>query len=88
MGVHDAWLERQVLAWLQPTRPEHFMPDTFPVFNLEVEEGRYYGFPSFLVPGFKLGRYGHLGEQVGPRDRRRHVGAAEHGGRAQWRQRR
>ena len=58
--------ERQVLAWLQPTRPEHFQPDTFPVFNLEVEEGRYYGLPSFLVPGFKFGKYHHRGEQVDP----------------------
>ncbi len=56
--------ERQVLAWLQPTRPEHFQTDTFPVFNLEVEEGRYYGFPSFLVPGFKFGKYHHRGEVV------------------------
>src|SRR5918994_605456 len=30
--------ERQVLAWLQPTRPEYFRPDTFPVFNLLVDE--------------------------------------------------
>lgn len=56
--------ERQVLAWLQPRRPEHFLPDTFPVFNLEVDDGRYYGFPSFLVPGFKFGKYHHLGEKV------------------------
>jgi sarcosine oxidase len=58
--------ERQVLAWLQPTRPEYFRPDAFPVFNLEVEEGRYYGFPSFLIPGVKLGRYHHRGEVVDP----------------------
>jgi sarcosine oxidase len=58
--------ERQVLAWLQPTRPEYFTPDAFPVFNLEVEEGRYYGFPSFLVPGFKLGKYHQLSEVVDP----------------------
>jgi sarcosine oxidase len=56
--------ERQVLAWLQPTHPAHFEPGVFPVFNLEVEEGRYYGFPSFLVPGFKFGKYHHLGEVV------------------------
>jgi len=59
--------ERQVLAWLQPVRPEYFQPSTFPVFNLSVEEGRFYGFPAFTVPGFKLGRYGHLGES-GPVD--------------------
>ena len=29
--------ERQVLAWLQPRRPELFRPDNFPVFNLLVE---------------------------------------------------
>ncbi len=58
--------ERQVLAWLQPTRPDYFRPAAFPVFNLEVEEGRYYGFPSFLVPGFKFGKYHHRGEQVDP----------------------
>jgi sarcosine oxidase len=56
--------ERQVLAWLQPYWPEYFQPAAFPVFNLEVEEGRYYGLPSFLVPGFKFGKYHHLGEQV------------------------
>ena len=58
--------ERQVLAWLQPIRPERFTPDVFPVFYAELEEGRYYGFPSFLVPGFKFGRYHHRGEQVDP----------------------
>ena len=58
--------ERQVLAWLQPSRPEHFRPGVFPVFNLEVEEGRYYGFPSFLIPGFKFGKYHHRGEVVDP----------------------
>jgi sarcosine oxidase len=58
--------ERQVVAWLQPIHPKHFDIGAFPVFNLEVEEGRYYGFPSFLVPGFKFGKYHHLGEQVDP----------------------
>jgi sarcosine oxidase len=58
--------ERQVLAWLQPPRPEYFRLGAFPVFNLEVEEGRYYGFPSFLVPGFKFGKYHHRAEQVDP----------------------
>lgn len=54
--------ERQVLAWLQPKVPGLFALDRFPVFNLQVEEGRYYGFPVYEVPGFKLGRYHHLGE--------------------------
>jgi sarcosine oxidase len=54
--------ERQVIAWLQPTCPERFRPDTFPVFNLQVDDGRFYGFPVFGVPGFKFGKYFHLGE--------------------------
>jgi sarcosine oxidase len=54
--------ERQVLAWLQPQRPEWFGPDRFPVFNLQVEEGRYYGLPVYEVPGFKFGRYHHQNE--------------------------
>lgn len=54
--------ERQVVAWLQPHRPEYFAPERFPVFNLEVPEGRFYGFPIFAVPGFKFGKYGHFGE--------------------------
>jgi sarcosine oxidase len=63
--------ERQVLAWLQPSRPEYFRVGAFPVFNLEVEEGRWYGFPSFLIPGFKFGKYHHRGEQVDPDATRR-----------------
>ena len=58
--------ERQVLAWFLPSRPELFRPEAFPVFGLEVEEGRYYGFPSYEIPGFKVGRYHHLSQEVDP----------------------
>ena len=58
--------ERQVLAWLQPTRPDLFAAERFPVFNLQVDEGHYYGFPLCSVPGFKFGRYHHLDEAVDP----------------------
>lgn len=60
--------ERQVLAWLQPLRPEWFEPARFPVFNVAVEEGRYYGLPVYEVPGFKFGRYHHRGETVASAD--------------------
>lgn len=60
--------ERQVLAWLQPRRPELFAPARFPVFNISVDEGRYYGLPVFQVPGFKFGRYHHRGETVSAAD--------------------
>lgn len=58
--------ERQVLGWFQPLRPELFAPDRFPVFNLAVDEGRYYGFPVFGIPGFKIGRYHHREEATNP----------------------
>ena len=45
--------ERQVLAWLQPQCPELFTPDRFPVFNLLVEEGRFYGLRFHL--GVRVG---------------------------------
>ena len=56
--------ERQVLAWTQPLRPDLFTPGRFPVFNLQVAEGRYYGFPVYEVPGFKFGRYHHREETM------------------------
>lgn len=58
--------ERQVLAWFQPTAPAKFQPDIFPVFNVTVDEGRYYGFPAFSIPGFKVGRYHHREEAIDP----------------------
>lgn len=58
--------ERQVLAWLQPEMPEHFEPEVHPVWNLQVPEGRFYGFPVHGVPGFKFGRYNHRENDVNP----------------------
>lgn len=69
--------ERQVLAWLQPAKPELFALDRFPVFNLQVEEGRYYGFPIYEVPGFKFGRYHHRGETSRADDVRREPDAED-----------
>ncbi|ADJ15423.1 N-methyl-L-tryptophan oxidase [Halalkalicoccus jeotgali] len=58
--------QRQVLAWLQPDEPAQFAPENFPVWNLQVEEGRFYGLPIVKVPGFKFGRYMHREEDVNP----------------------
>ena len=60
--------ERQVLAWLQPTKPDLFEPGRFPVFVLDVDEGCFYGFPVHDVPGFKFGWYHHFREQMDPDD--------------------
>lgn len=58
--------ERQVLAWLQPLEPALFQPQNFPVFNMQVGEERFYGFPVFGIPGFKFGKYCHLKERGEP----------------------
>ncbi len=57
---------RQSLAWFQPSRPELFTPQRFPVFNLELGEEHYYGFPTHGIPGLKLGRYERQGESGDP----------------------
>lgn len=58
--------ERQVLMWAQPVRPEYFRLGVFPVFYMEAPEGRFYGFPIYAVPGFKLGKYHHRNQKVDP----------------------
>jgi sarcosine oxidase len=58
--------ERQVLGWFDTAEPDLFGPERFPVFVLDAEEGRFYGFPRFGVPGFKIGKYHHRGERIDP----------------------
>ncbi|MCY3778788.1 MAG: N-methyl-L-tryptophan oxidase [Chloroflexi bacterium] len=62
--------ERQAVIWLETKQPEFFAPERFPVWNGQVDEGRYYGFPEFNpsggTPGMKFGRYHHREEVVDP----------------------
>jgi sarcosine oxidase len=58
--------ERQVLMWSQPKVRDLFSLGNFPIFVLEDPEARFYGFPEFGIPGFKIGRYHHLHESVDP----------------------
>ena len=58
--------ERQVLAWFRPQRPERFVAEAFPVFILAVEEGNFYGFPMYGLPGLKIGLHHHFQEIVDP----------------------
>ncbi len=58
--------ERQVLLWSQTRRRELFAPDALPVFILDVEEGLFYGFPEYGIPGLKIGRMHHRREVVDP----------------------
>jgi sarcosine oxidase len=63
--------ERQVLLWTAPLTFEHFRMGAFPIFNMEAPEGRFYGFPAYGVPGFKIGRYHHRRERIDPDTMRR-----------------
>ena len=56
--------ERQVMIWMQPRVPAHFQIGTFPVFNMAVEEGTFYGLPIYSIPGFKLARWHHLEQAI------------------------
>jgi len=57
------------MIWTQPRKPESCRLGAFPVFNMEAPEGRFYGFPVYGIPGFKLGKYHHRGEPVDDPDR-------------------
>jgi sarcosine oxidase len=54
--------ERQVLGWFLPQKPEFFRPEVFPVSNIESTVGHFYQFPTWGIPGFKIGLYHHLHE--------------------------
>lgn len=58
--------ERQVLGWFLPRRPELFTPDRFPVSNILTDLGHFYQFPSWGVPGLKIGLYHHFCETGHP----------------------
>ena len=66
LGERDVTMqpERQVLLWTQPQAPEHFQVGTFPVFNMVVDEGQFYGLPIYSIPGFKCARWHHLEQAV------------------------
>jgi sarcosine oxidase len=56
--------ERQVMIWMQPRVPAHFQIGAFPVFNMAVAEGTFYGFPIYSIPGFKCARWHHLEQAI------------------------
>ena len=63
-GAKRAVNKLQGKAWIEiiiKTRPS---AGAFLVFNIEVPEGRFYGFPIYGIPGFKIGKYHHLRERV------------------------
>jgi sarcosine oxidase len=58
--------ERQVLLWAGTRRAEWFSPGALPIFILDVEEGLFYGFPEYGIPGLKIGRMHHRRQVVDP----------------------
>lgn len=57
-------LERHVSCRFQPTNPDAFTPDNFPVFVIDTANGdHFYGLPTHRLPGFKIG--GTNTEQTG-----------------------
>ncbi len=70
-------VERQVMLWTHPARPDRFRPGRFPVFYMQVNEGRFYGFPIHGIPGFKIGKYHHREQLVDPDTVDRHVDAED-----------
>ena len=62
----NATPERQVLGWFQPKEPAQFTPDSFPIFTATFDGNPYFGFPTFEVPGFKVGKHHHLEQDTTP----------------------
>jgi sarcosine oxidase len=59
-------VERQIVLWTHPLRPDLFTPDRFPVFYIETPHGPFYGFPADPVHGFKIGKYHHRRQITDP----------------------
>ena len=60
--------ERRVLLWAGTRQPHLFTPQALPIFIIDVDEGLFYGFPEYGIPGLKIGEMGRLGRRVDPDD--------------------
>jgi sarcosine oxidase len=70
-------VERQLMVWLAPRRPEEFDPQRFPVFLYEPPTGLpLYGFPSLDSRSVKVACH-HGGERTTPASLRRDWDEAE-----------
>lgn len=63
-------VQRQVLAWFQPTDPALFTPARFPVFILASEYGNHYGIPPHAIPPYdgllKIAKHDYEGPPITP----------------------
>lgn len=69
-------VERIVNIHVEPTQPELYGADRFPVYLFQVPEGQYYGFPALPGQGVKIGRH-EGGEITNAHDIRREVDEGE-----------
>jgi sarcosine oxidase len=77
-GLHlPLRVTRQVVGWFEPSDPELFAADRFPVFILESRFGSHYGFPLYDSMGVKVGKHHHLDETVEPESCKRDVTAVD-----------
>jgi len=58
-------VRRKTLAWLRPKNPGDFVPEKFPIFITESEEGAFYGLALYDHPGVKIANH-YGGLQVHP----------------------
>jgi sarcosine oxidase len=71
------WVERQVMAWFTPLRPEAFSPSRFPIFlHGEADGSAYYGLPSLDGSTVKAAQH-HGGEEISPDEARGAAHATE-----------
>jgi sarcosine oxidase len=60
-------IQRNVLGWFEPVRPDNLTPDRLPIFIFESDDGtHHYGFPLLDDTGVKLGRMYYPGQVVDP----------------------
>ncbi|MCO5177147.1 MAG: N-methyl-L-tryptophan oxidase [Thermomicrobiales bacterium] len=69
-------VERIVNIHVEPTQPDLYSADRFPVYLFQVPEGQYYGFPALPGQGVKIGRH-EGGEITNAHDIRREVDDSE-----------
>jgi sarcosine oxidase len=70
-------LNRMVLTWYEPKRPELFALDRLPVFAIEDENDLVYGFPDFAGTGLKCASHYSSGGLVRADAARQDAGPAD-----------
>jgi sarcosine oxidase len=73
------FLNRMVLTWYEPKRPDLFALGALPVFAVEGEDDLVYGFPDFAGLGFKCASHFGSGRLATADDARQDAGPEDEG---------